>query len=181
MRHSASAALLTVLALLAAGCSRPGEGRPPASFPPPPATTQAPVMPRVVGTAEQRDVPTATDGVFRLVEAGGARLPAAATADACAPRLVAGTLGLAGNRYSVSLTTQATCEGGTSPQVQRGEGRLEIDASTVRMVADTAAGYVRSAMGVFHGSRELRLLEVTTASGTRPVQWRFVREGELRR
>lgn len=179
MRHSASAALLAVLAL-AAGCTGAGEGNPPASFPPPPATTQTPITPRVVGTAEQRDVPTATDGVFRLVEAGGARLPAPASADACAPRLVAGTLGLAGNRYSVSLTTEPVCGGG-GPQVQRGEGRLEIDASTVRMVADTAAGYVRSAMGVFQGSRELRLLEVTTAIGTRPVQWRFVREGELRR
>lgn len=179
MRHSASAALLAVLALAAAGCVGAGEGNPPASFPPPPATTQTPITPRVVGTAEQRDVPTATDGVFRLVEAGGTRLPAAMNGDQCAPRLVAGTLGLAGNRYSISLTTEPVCGGG-GPQVQRGEGRLEIDASTVRMRADTT-GYVQGATGVFHGTGELRLLEVDTQGETRAVQWRFVREGGLRR
>lgn len=180
MRLVPSAALAAVLTLAAAGCTRAGQGDPPAVFVPPPATTQSPVVPRVPGTRAQLDVPTATDGIFRLVEAGGARLPAPMNADSCAPRLVAGTLGLSGNRYSLSLTTQAVCGTATAPRAQRGEGRLEITESTARLAADSA-GVVQGGVGVFQGTGELRLVEITLAGETRAVQWRFVRDRGLLR
>lgn len=176
MRHLASVPVAAaLLALAAAGCTRPGEGDPPAVFPRPPATSQTPTTPRVPGTSDQLDVPTATDGVFRLVEAAGTRLPAPVNGDTCAPRVVAGSLGLSENRYSLSLTTQDTCGGAREPRVHRGEGRMEINVSTARMVADTA-GTVDGAVGVFLGTGELRMTEVTLGGTTRAVQWRFLRD-----